>query len=82
MSDAGRGELPGVQVGDVLHDLLKALNVIALQGDGGLVGIRLNLARIREGKEHFSLTRPSLAPVSQRYSQRKRKPSEMFLSDL
>lgn len=25
------GELPGVQVGDVLHDLLKALDIISLQ---------------------------------------------------
>lgn len=37
------GELPGVQVGDVLHDLLKALNVITLKGQRGLVGVKLHL---------------------------------------
>lgn len=43
MPDAGCGELPGVQVGDVLHDLLEALNVITLQGQRGLVGVELHL---------------------------------------
>lgn len=43
MSDAGRRELAGVQVRDVLHDLVKSVNVVPLDGQGGLVGVKLHL---------------------------------------
>ena len=43
MPDAGRGELAGVQVGDVLHDLVEGIDVVALYGQRGLVGVELNL---------------------------------------
>lgn len=54
MTDSWSGELPGVQVGDVLHDLLKALNVISLQAQRGLVGIKLHLEKDRETYIHIS----------------------------
>lgn len=43
MSDARGGELAGVQVGDVLHDLVKGIDVVALHSQGGLVGVKLHL---------------------------------------
>lgn len=52
MADSWGGELPGVQVGDVLHDLLKALNVISLQTQRRLVGVKLHLKRDRETYIH------------------------------
>lgn len=52
MADSWGGELPGVQVRDVLHDLLKALNVISLQAQRGLVGVKLHLERDRETYIH------------------------------
>ncbi len=53
MADSWGGELPGVQVGDVLHDLLKALNVISLQTQRRLVGVKLHLERDRETYIHL-----------------------------
>lgn len=52
MADSWGGELPGVQVRDVLHDLLKALNVISLQAQRGLVRVKLHLERDRETYIH------------------------------
>lgn len=43
MPDARGWELAGVQVGDVLHDLVKGINVITLDCQGGLVGVELHL---------------------------------------
>ena len=43
MPDAGGRELAGVQVGDVLHDLIKGINVITFHSEGGLVGVELDL---------------------------------------
>lgn len=43
MPDAGGRELAGVQVGDVLHDLVEGIDVVALHGQRGLVGVELNL---------------------------------------
>lgn len=45
MPDARGGELAGVQVGDVLHDLVKGINVVTLHSQRGLVGIELHLER-------------------------------------
>lgn len=45
MPDARGGELAGVQVGDVLHDLIKGVNVVTLHSQRGLVGIELHLKR-------------------------------------
>lgn len=53
MADSWGGELPGVQVGDVPHDLLKALNVISLQTQRRLVGVKLHLER--ETEKHTSI---------------------------
>jgi len=41
--DARGGELAGVQVGDVLHDLVEGINVVTLNSQRGLVGVKLNL---------------------------------------
>lgn len=41
--DARGRELAGVQVGDVLHDLVKGINVVALYSQRGLVGVELHL---------------------------------------
>lgn len=43
MPDARGGELAGVQVGDVLHDLVKGIDVVTLHGQRGLVGVELHL---------------------------------------
>lgn len=43
MPDARGRELAGVQVGDVLHDLVKGINVVALHSQRGLVGVELHL---------------------------------------
>lgn len=43
MPDSWGWELARVQVGDVLHDLVKGINVIALHGQRGLVGVELHL---------------------------------------
>lgn len=43
MPDARGRELAGVQVGDVLHDLVKGINVVALYSQRGLVGVELHL---------------------------------------
>ncbi len=53
MADSWGGELPGVQVGDVPHDLLKALNVISFQTQRRLVGVKLHLERDRETYIHL-----------------------------
>lgn len=45
MPDAGGRELAGVQVGDVLHDLVEGIDVIALHSQRGLVGVELHLRR-------------------------------------
>lgn len=45
MPDARGGELAGVQVGDVLHDLIKGVNIVTLHSQRGLVGIELHLKR-------------------------------------
>lgn len=42
--DAGGRELAGVQVGDVLHDLVKGIDVVTLHSQGGLVGVKLHLS--------------------------------------
>lgn len=49
MPDARSWELAGVQVGDVLHDLVKGINVIAFHSQRRLVGVELNLTEEREG---------------------------------
>lgn len=41
--DARSRELAGVQVGDVLHHFVKGVDVIALDGQGGLAGVELHL---------------------------------------
>lgn len=43
MPDAGCWELAGVQVGDVLHDLVKGINVVAFHGQRRLVGVEFHL---------------------------------------
>lgn len=43
MPDARSWELPGVQVGDVLHHFVKSVNVVALDGQRGLAGVELHL---------------------------------------
>ena len=47
MSDARRGELPGVQVGDVLHHFVEGVDVLPLHAQGRLVGVELHLRRWR-----------------------------------
>ena len=41
--DTRCGKLARVQVGDVLHDLVKGIDVVSLHGQRGLVGVKLNL---------------------------------------
>ncbi len=41
--DARCRELARVQVRDVLHDLVKGINVVTLDGQRGLVGVELHL---------------------------------------
>lgn len=43
MPDARGRELARVQVGDVLHDLVEGINVVALHGQRGLVRVELHL---------------------------------------
>lgn len=43
MPDARSWELAGVQVGDVLHHFVKGVEVVALDGQGGLAGVELHL---------------------------------------
>lgn len=43
--NAGRGELSGVEVRDVLHDFFKARDVIPLQGQSRLARVNLHLQR-------------------------------------
>lgn len=52
MPDARGRELAGVQVGDVLHDLVEGINVVALHGHRGLVGIELNLKEEIEATDY------------------------------
>lgn len=66
MADSWSGELPGVQVGDVLHDLLKALNVISLQAQRGLVGVKLHLEKDRETYIHISTSAVTVRNLKRR----------------
>lgn len=43
MPDARGRELPRVQVGDVLHDFVEGINVVALHGQSGLVRVEVHL---------------------------------------
>lgn len=43
MPDARGWELAGVQVGYVLHDLVKGINIVAFHSQRGLVGVELHL---------------------------------------
>lgn len=47
MPDAGGWELAGVQVGDVLHDLIKGIDVVSFHSERGLAGVKLHLRRER-----------------------------------
>lgn len=56
MPDARSWELAGVQVGDVLHHFVKGVDVVALNGQGGLAGVELHL----RGQTPTSMFHPKL----------------------
>lgn len=50
VSDARGRELAGVQVGDMLHDLVKGVDVVTFHSQSGLAGVELHLREEIQGK--------------------------------